>query len=33
VEYVSSDAGIQKALIPTLESGIEINATKDALDT
>jgi len=32
VEYVSSDAGIQKALIPTLESGIEINATKDALD-
>jgi len=32
VEYVSSDAGIQKALIPTLESGIEINTTKDALD-
>ncbi|HPC28112.1 MAG TPA: DNA-directed RNA polymerase subunit B'', partial [Candidatus Methanomethylicus sp.] len=32
VEYVSSDSVIQKALIPTLESGIEINTTNDALD-
>ncbi len=32
VDFVSSDPVVQKALIPTLESGIEINATKDALD-
>lgn len=32
VDSVSSDPVIQKALIPTLESGIEINTTSDALD-
>lgn len=32
VDYVSSDPNVQKALIPTLEGGIEINATEDALD-
>lgn len=32
VDYVSSDPNVQKALIPTLEGGIEINTTEDALD-
>ncbi|MBM5805535.1 MAG: DNA-directed RNA polymerase subunit B [Candidatus Verstraetearchaeota archaeon] len=32
VEFVSSDADIQKALIPTLEAGMEINSVSDALD-
>jgi len=32
VEFVSSDADIQKALIPTLEAGMEINSINDALD-
>ena len=32
VEFVSSDVDIQKALIPTLEAGMEINSISDALD-
>jgi DNA-directed RNA polymerase subunit B len=32
VEFVSSDPDIQKSLIPTLEAGVEINSSKDALD-
>uniref|UniRef100_A0A7C3J3X6 DNA-directed RNA polymerase subunit beta n=1 Tax=Candidatus Methanomethylicus mesodigestus TaxID=1867258 RepID=A0A7C3J3X6_9CREN len=32
VELVSSDPAVQRSLIPTLESGMEINTTEDALD-